>query len=286
MGKTHVIHAKVDGELSGVRVIGFHGEFDVGMTPARFAPVYVDADNCLLRIVEVHPAKATGAGDGQGYDVRVEIAHPPLSDRGELPGYGTRVGPWLARLEDHVILLGPSEIRQARRLKPPAMSAEPPTVEKFIRWLPSNQATRPDGITCQRLDLVKAVVWYCSKAESSALWERIQRMVEEELFKAVTSGNRDAIELVSWWLSRAAVTQQDIFLAAAGLRRVASPTWKVMIREGLRLPDEKDWHGGLEDAEWLLDHPPPVESQKMRIGPELSSSREDVRNTFKKSRVA
>jgi hypothetical protein len=280
MDKTDMghIHAPSTGELPGVHVIGFHGRVASEMTPARRGPVYADDRSRLLRIVQIKP------GIEGGYDVWTESVGSVSAETGTLPGVGTRVGPWPARLDDSIVILGPSEVRHAYRMTPRTLRREPPSVEKFVQWLRSPVQAPPEGLTCQRLE--EMVAWYCSKAESFALWQRIHRIVEEEFFKAVTAGDRDAIERTSFWLSRAMIAPQDIYLAGAGLRRVASPLWKVLVREGLRLPDEKDWQAGLEDAERLLEHPPPMEGATARISPELRNCRDHVRQAFRPRRAA
>jgi hypothetical protein len=232
MGHVKVIPATPDGLLKDVRVIAFHGHLHADATPARCGPILADADDCMLRIVEARPA-------ADGFDVMVEVAHPPLAADGELPGHGTRVGPWQARLDHHIVVLGPSEIDRVDRLKRRSELAEPPTVERFVRWLMVGQG-RSDDLPCERLK--DAVAWYCSKQESFALFHRIHGVAEDEffetarLFRSARPGATRRLEDASWWLSRAALGKEDIYRAAAGLRRAGSTSWRTMLREGLRLP--------------------------------------------------
>jgi len=267
MSRIKLIHVPESGELPGVRVIGFQGELHADMTPARRGPIYVDADTRLLRIVSVQRT-------GSGYEAQVETTDPPLPEVGKLPGYGIRLGPWQARLDDQLILLGPREIGIARRLKARAGREEPPNIEKLVQWLAGSSAP-PKELTCQRIETSAA--WYCSRVEGFALWERLHRVVQQDFFKAVRAGKTDDLEDTSWWLSRTTISPTDMYLAATGLRRAASPDWRVLLREGLRLPDEKDWRQGLKDAEYLFRHPPEAEPDETLVQPTVPNSREALR---------
>jgi hypothetical protein len=251
MSNVRTIRATNEGVLPGVRVVAIHGSLHADATPGRCGPVYADEENCLLRVVE---ARRTA----DGYDVVVETARPPLPRAGELPGYATRIGPWQARLEDHVVVLGPAELDEAHRLTSRSVLKEPPNVERFARWLRSTRK-RDDELCCERLedDGKVAAAWYCTRLESRVLFERIHRIVMEEFFQAVRSSSAARLEDASWWLSRAAIADEDIWLSGAGLRRAVSPDWELLLREGLRLPRGADLSAGLTKAEWHLEHPPP-----------------------------
>jgi hypothetical protein len=74
-----------------------------------------------------------------------------------------------------------------------------------------------------------------------------------ELFRAVAEERaRDVLE-ASWWLSRAAFTDEDLYLAAAGLKRAGSPHAESMLRAMLQEPPgPKALQRGLQDALTLL----------------------------------
>ena len=278
MSGVKIVRADREGALEGVRVIGLQGHLHPTETPARCAPVYVDAEGCLLRIVEPRAA-------AHGFDVLVETVGPPIPETGELPGHGTRVGPWPARLEHHVVVVGPSEIDRAERLKPRSVLGEPGSIERFVRWLLTGGD--PSGkLACQRFEDANAAAWYCSKAESFALFERIHGLVQDELFqaarlfKADRPGARARLDEASWWLSRAATSDDDIYRAAEGLRRSGSLDWKAMLEEGLRLPNDEDWTVGLRDAARLLDDPPAPEQEPAKTGPRLAHGRAAMRQSF------
>jgi hypothetical protein len=236
--------ATADGVISGVRVIAVHGHLHTDATPGRAAPVYADGHHRLVRIVEVERAP-------EGFKVLVETASPPLPETGELPGFATRIGPWPARLDDHVVVVGSGEIAEAHRLLPRRERAEPPRVEAFVRWLRSGRE-RDDALQAMRAE--GGATWYCTQAESFALFERIHRVVREELFDALRDGVAGLIEDRAFWLSRTAIADMDIWLAGAALKRVWSPDWEVVIREGLHLPADRDVRGEIATWERDLDH--------------------------------
>lgn len=275
MSKRRRIRADRDGLLPGVRVIGLHGHLHPTETPARSAPVLVDEQDCLLRVLEVRPVE-------EGFDVEIETAGPPIPASGDLPGHGTRVGPWPAIVGHHVVVVGPGEIERAERLEPRSVLGEPSRVARFVRWLLTGGD--PGEISCQKVQ--NTAVWYCSKAESFALFERIHSVVQDELFdamarlKAERPGARSHVEDVAFWLSRAATGDQDIYRAAAALRRCGSQDWRVMLREGLRLKNEEDWARGLADANALFDSAPAPERPLPAEGPKLAHGRATVRSRF------
>jgi hypothetical protein len=272
------VRANHDGVLEGVRVVGLHGHIHPKATPARRAPVLVDDDSRLLRIVEVRR-------DADGADVLVETAETPIQEDGELPGEGTRVRPaWRARLDASIVVVGKEEIDRVDQLVPKQVLREPSTIERFIGWLRA-KGEPPEGLACQRFEAANAAVWYCSKPESFTLFERIERVAQDELFRAAQlliekhPDARTLLEERSWWLQRARTKDEDIYLAAAGLKRVGSPHWRAMLREGLRKPNPKDWEEGLRDAEQLLDRPPVTELHAP-APPKQVSSRDHARRLF------
>jgi hypothetical protein len=276
MGNVKVIRANNEGLIEGVRVIALHGHLHPTETPARYSPVYVDDANYHLRIVDIRTAP-------HGFDVVVETARPPLPETGELPGHATRVGPWQARLHWHAVVVGPSEIERAERMKPRSALGEPPTVERFVHSLLTGRDLS-GKLDIQRVQ--GAAIWYCSKAESFALWKRIHGVVQDEFFEAAQlfldrrPGARTRLEEVSWWLSRAAIEDQDIYRAAAGLKRAGSSDWRIMLREGLRIKNEQGWEAGLKEAEQLLDRPPAPEHSAPKAGLKLAHVRAAVRSKF------
>lgn len=253
MGTTRVIQVGEDGALPDIQVVGFHGQVGADQTPARRGSVLADAEGRLVRILEVRPA---GAGRRE---VLLEIDAEPLP-AGELPGVGTRLAPLPARLGDYVVVVGERERARRAELARRAGADEPQRVGPVVRWLGGNEA-RSEELGCERLG--DTVAWYCTPDEAFALWRRIQAVAEEAFYRALEQDKHTLIA-ASYWLSRAKVTDQDIYLAAAGLRRAGSPHWQTMLRAGARERSAEDWEAGLRRAEELFEHPPRFGSDPLR----------------------
>src|SRR5687768_16497877 len=103
-------------EVPGVQVIGFHGEVDAAHTPARRAPILADGEGWLVRLVASRDESGEGSSDARQVRVQFERGSLQVEAKGPLPGVGTRVGPWPARLGYTVVLLGQTELRAAARL--------------------------------------------------------------------------------------------------------------------------------------------------------------------------
>jgi hypothetical protein len=271
MAPVRIVHGLADGLLPGVRVIGFHGDVGPDQTPARRGPVYADEAGRLLRLIDVKPAPS-------GYEVRMEADEPPIGE-GPLPGIGTRLAGWPARLDSFVAIVGERERGAAERLKGSHRRGEPPRVQRFVEWIAGSERSSEE-LTCERLKDI--VAWYCAPEEAYALWQRIQEIAEEELYHAVASGSFAAIKGASFWLSRAKVTDRDIYLAAAALKRAASPHWETLLRQGARdrTPDER--RAGVNEAEKFLERRAALtssENKQAAAAPGLTS-RNNLRKRF------
>lgn len=267
---TTLLDARPDGAVNGLHVAGFHGDVAADETPAKLGPVHVDAAWCHARIVEVGPTRHTPAGQ-----VRIETFPPPLSKDAQepLPGRGTRIGPWPARLGNTIMAVGPEERRLLRKLREAAGRRGVGRVASFLDWF-ATSATRSDDLCCERQDGI--AIWYCDANEGFALLEAVHGAVRDELFDAIRDGDADAMEEAAWWLSRAAIADEDIWLAGAALRRVASLDWEALIRQGLQLGKKADLRKGLAKAEWHIDHPPPVASRALYGGSRTHARQELV----------
>jgi hypothetical protein len=251
MDRTSIVQVLPDRQLPGVQIVGFHGKVGAEQTPARRGPVLADAEGRLLRVLRDR-VSASGRRE-----LLIETEREPLPPD-ELPGDGTRLSPVPARLGDYVAIVGEREQSRCDRLTLRAGRDEPPRVARFVSWLRGDEACSVE-LTCERVGEV--VAWCCAPEEAFALWRRIQAVAEEELFRALQD-DKYALIAASFWLSRAKVTDQDIYLAAAGLKRAGSPHWRSMLRAGARDRTEKDWEEGLRRAEELFANPPrfaPVE---------------------------
>jgi hypothetical protein len=256
MVRSKPLHATPDGQISGLQVIAYHGQVEPDQTPARRGPVHVDRQQRIVEIAEVRRVQAKAGSQRSGFAVSVEVASSSLVD-GALPGIGTPIGPWPAKLEHYVVLLGPEERRCLASPGKVPGTGGPERLRSFLQWI-QGEAAPPGDLTCERRgDLV---AWYCSPEEAFALWKCIQPAAREALVAAVRGRNAEEIRRISFWLSRAAVTDADIYLAVAGLQRVSYPHWKVVLDAGVRDGTEEQRAAGLEEAERQLSREVPSQT--------------------------
>jgi hypothetical protein len=193
--------------------------------------VYTDETDRLVHIIEATP-------DGAGFSVLIERGTAAPKNE-PLPGVGTRVGPWNARLGYRIVMVGPEECSRAQELKALLRSSAPPRVSRFLDWL-SSLAQASDELECEVISDSNLRAWHCTPEEGLSLWQCIRRVAEKQVFRAAASSDPGALEDASWWLWRAAVVQEDIFLAAAGLERAGSPHAQMLLREGARSMKEEE----------------------------------------------
>ena len=273
------LDVQADGLVAGLMVVGFHGAMAPDETPAKLGPVYANARGCLSRIVDVGPTRATPI-----HRVRIESFEPPLGDDEPLPGNGTRVGPWSVRLGNVVMAIGPDERRRAAELRRYANEHGTASVRRFLDWFGGAEVPS-DDLLCERREEI--ALWYCTEDDGFSLLACVHHVVKDAFFAALRSQSPSELEEMAWWLSRAAIDDHDIYLAGAALRRLDSPAWELLIREGLHLPKRAQWKDGLEKAERTLNHPPPVALPPLSalaapaaIGSLLSRGRSDVRKLY------
>lgn len=230
--RIYTVAASPQGELPGIRVIGFHGEVDAAHTPARRAPILVDEENWLVQLSAAHTSETHA--DKQEPPVRLQLERGTLRvpDTGALPGVGTRLGPWPARLGYTVVLVGLAEQRVAARLASHTLTNEP-AVTAFIDWLAS-ACPSPAPERVARLD--GWVAWYCSETEAHTLWLAILREARLTLLQSFGHQPASRLEEPAWWLSRAALSDDDLYLAAACLKHAGSPHAESMLQAMLSEP--------------------------------------------------
>lgn len=211
--------------IPGIRVIGFHGEVDAADTPARRAPVLVDEEGWLVRLIPAREASAEALGEERAVPVHIERGQLQVGSEGPLPGVGTRLGPWPAHLGHTVVLLGQCELRAAARLVAHT-AAEESGPRRLIEWLAQGcPAPAPEG-TSQQEGLV---AWYCPEGEAHALWESILREARLAALRSF-GGSPSLLEEAAWWLSRAALSDEDLYLAGACLKHAGSPHAEGMLQ--------------------------------------------------------
>jgi hypothetical protein len=253
MGTTKVVQAGTDGQILDLRVVGYHGRLGADQTPARRGAVCVDAKDRLVEILEVRAAPLKKGASG-GREVVIEVASRPPSEDA-FARTGTRVGPWPARLDHFVVILGEHERRYAGALGETVVASEPGRVRSFLAWFAGCEP-QAGALACMRVGELCA--WYCSADEAFALWQRLAPVAREEVLRAARQGDNDALRTASLWLSRAAFTDADMVLAVAGLRRTAYPYWKAFLDAGVRSGTEAERRASVDDAERELPQAAPL----------------------------
>lgn len=265
MARTTEQRAKVEGLIPGLRVVGYHGRLGTDQTPARRAPVHADAENRLADIIEARRASSKRSHKAER-GVTVQIMSRPIPDD-VWTSTGTRIGPWPAQLGDVVVILGEREVRHASALTAQTVEGEPGRVPAFLRWLVTSER-RCDQLQCERVgDLV---AWYCGPEEASALWKRLAQLAREEVVRSARRGDDAELKKASFWLSRAAVGDPDIYLAAAGLRRASYRHWKALLDAGVQSVTEKERLAGVEKSLRELPIPAAPRSRTQRRAIEAS----------------
>jgi hypothetical protein len=231
---------QADGTISSLEVVGFHGRLGVDQTPARRAPVYADSKGHLVRILEASPYGTEGK-----HTLRIEVGSKQISEQ-TWASTGTRVSPpWPAKLGDHVVIVGDREINLAAELVARINADTPKRVAAFLRWI-ITATDRSEELRCARVDGV--VAWYTNADEIRGLYSQIAVSVRGEVVRCAQRGELRELASKSFWLSRAAVDDSDMFLAVAGLRHAGSPHWKMVLDAGVRTGSEKQRLEAVDEA--------------------------------------
>ncbi|HZI08893.1 MAG TPA: hypothetical protein VE153_00815, partial [Myxococcus sp.] len=192
--KPHQVMLFPRDEVPGVQVIGFHGEVDAAHTPARRAPILADEDGWLVRLVT--SSEMSGEGSSEARQIRVQLERGSLQVKAEgpLPGIGTRLGPWQARLGYTVVLLGQTELHAAARLAAHA-TADESAPTRLIHWLAQGRPEPAPELTAR---LEGLVAWYCPEDEAHTLWLAILREARLATFHAFAGGQSQLQEEAAW----------------------------------------------------------------------------------------
>ena len=206
-------------DLSKLRVVGARGSLHLDAAPGRLEPVYADEIGELV--------------DGAGL---------PVSS-----GCVTTAGPWPARENAHLLVLGERDVAALRSCCAPQTHS----FHAFLRWLRHSRDARADN--AERIPRVGAVVWYASTEDCRAAYTHLRGTARGHLRQALAVGHPTAeIVDLAWWLSRTAVDDEDVYLAGAALRAAGSPDWEAAVREGLALRPNADIGEGMWRAEALI----------------------------------
>ncbi|MEP7124144.1 MAG: hypothetical protein ABJE95_24670 [Byssovorax sp.] len=230
MTRTRELQAKADGLVPDLRVVGYHGRLGADQTPAKRAPVYADVENRLVDIVAVRPASTKKSVKGERTVLAKVMPRPIPED--VWTSTGTRIAhPWPARLDDVVVILGPRETHHASALAATFVKDEPAQVSAFLAWLATGEP-RLERLRCEHIgDLV---AWCCVPDEARALWQRLATLARDEVLRSARQVDQAELKKASFWLSRAAAGDEDMYLAAAGLRQASYPHWKALLDAGVR----------------------------------------------------
>ena len=259
MLRTRELQARADGQIPELRVVGYHGRLGADQTPAKRAPVYADATNRLVDVDE-RPASAKKGSKGER-TVIVKIMPRPIPEEVWM-STGTRIDPpWPARLGDVVVILGDRETRHARALAETSVKDEPEHVSAFLTWLATGKS-RSEGLRCERID--DLVAWCCAPDEASALWQRLATLARAEVIRCARQADEAALKKASFWLSRAAAEDEDMYLAAAGLKRASYRHWKALLDAGVRSGTDAERVTLVEAAFQKLPRPAPAKQRTQR----------------------
>jgi len=215
-----------NGLLPDLHVVGIHGRFGEGQTPARGAPVLADTDGHQVAVRAADPL------GGRRFRVLVERARTKL-DEDVWATTGTPIQPpWPARLGYIFAVLSDSEIRRASELLSLARaSGDAPELRGFCEWL-TTATPRSDRLAAARVDRI--ATWYCSPEHARQLWTKIASVAKQDIVDAVDRDDLVALEHASLWLSRAATDDAQIYLAVAGAREAGYRHWKALLDAGVR----------------------------------------------------
>lgn len=203
-----------DGRLPGIHVVGYHGQLGPRQTPARRLPVYADSEGFQVKILE-----------SDSISTNVKYLAKKIPDT-VWNTTGTRINPsWSADSAATIMFIIGDRCLNAI-LESPSHSD---SVKEFLLWAKS-KSQYSDRIRSIRIgDLI---AWNTSPESSDALCDHIVPIARREVFKAAQSGRN--LESSSFWLSRAAIRDEDLFLAVAGLRRSGSEFWEDVLHAGIK----------------------------------------------------
>lgn len=212
-----------DETIPGLWVVGFHGRLGFDQTPTHCAPVFADDAVRLVRILEAKP------NDDGSCEVRVEIGSRPISDY-VWSTTGTRIDPpWPARLGEVIGVIGPRELEliESGSIRPPEQPGE---LDEFFRWVGTHTG-RSDRLRCARVG--EMIAWSTRAPVFDGLQAVIAEHVRTQVFTAARGRDMQRLISKSFWLSRAAVDDEDLLLAVAGLRQAGSRHWELVLDAGL-----------------------------------------------------
>jgi hypothetical protein len=130
-----------------------------------------------------------------------------------------------------MVLLGQTELLAASRLAAHA-PADESEATRLIQWLAQGRLAPAPEMTAQMEGLV---AWYCPERQAHALWLSILREARLATLQSF-GGSSQSLEEAAWWLSRTALSADDLYLAAACLKHAGSPHAEAMLQAMLETP--------------------------------------------------
>lgn len=215
------------GWIPQLTMIGFHGRIGIDQTPAQRCPVFSCNDR-LARII------TNSWDEGDGDEIDIEISSRKLSD--DSWAHGTKIDPgWTATFGDRVVVIGKREMA-AYELIDKNTSRE---LAEFLFWTKTGN-DRSDDIRCIRFGDLAA--WYTSPCLIRELRTMIAKFARARTLDAARRKNMNLLQSESFWLSRSAVEDRDIILAAAGLKMSGNENWQLVLKSGI-----SEWAESIHD---------------------------------------
>lgn len=219
------VNVGYNGSLPGLSVIGYRREINPAATPATREGVYVNEERRIVKLVDprFHESRSS--------PVIGEIIGPPLFGQ-TLPKDVTGLGPWKARFDHQLLVIGSPEIFHAHELLKQLKREHLKSIKLLLASLIDPEIPVPD-LTLKRQDAL--IVIYADRYFADLLLHLIRNAAESVMFQAHQKGDKVLLIKASWWLSRTATVRendQDIYLAAAGLRAAGSPDWEILMEHG------------------------------------------------------
>jgi hypothetical protein len=87
------------------------------------------------------------------------------------------------------------------------------------------------------MQLEELVAWCCGMEEAHSLWQHVLQQARLAVMSAFAQDqSKLELEDAAWWLARAALVDEDLYLAAAALKHAGSSDAETMLRAMLRHP--------------------------------------------------
>lgn len=202
-----------DGKISELTMVGFHGRIGADQTPARRPPVLVHK-NRLAKILSNNNKTAI-----------VAVRKSDILDEEWLHGTKIDLG-WPAILNNYVTVVHRKDVDCIIENASIENTRNEGVFFNFLQWYKSEN-DRPDDLLTLRFG--EFIVWYTDADASNRLRSYISDIARLQVVEAFRKKDNIGLKKKSFWLSRSAISKEDILLAAVGLREAGNIYWKMMI---------------------------------------------------------